>query len=96
MQHCNGCQSESAVVSAGEPVSPQPQWEQLQVEGLQPLGLPAPQAALWHRQHGLPAVPDWRQVSTTIHWDYNSKDKSADRKGLTNGKCMQQANSAVD
>ncbi len=35
------------VMLAGESVPAQPQWEQLQVEGLQPSGVPAPQAALW-------------------------------------------------
>ena len=36
-----------SVMSAGQSVLAQPQREQLQVEGLQPYGVPAPQAALW-------------------------------------------------
>ena len=36
-----------SVMSAGESVPAQPQRQQLQVEGLQPSGVPAPQAALW-------------------------------------------------
>ncbi len=35
-------------LSVGQSVSAQPQWQQLQVEGLQSPGVPAPQAALRH------------------------------------------------